>query len=303
MNQGGLPERVVQVLKAGQKLPETFAAMLDAFGPLPEDGQYALANRMIAAAGTYTLRRMVRDSPRPFEERNRLVDIGAATKRLLALFGIDDPKSVASDPLARGMGTLHPVVTKHLLTELFRVAVERRPATATLGADERVVTLLLLLSDLAEAAERSAREVERPSNAKAERLPPSGGVLSKRGDREPGTAGPGGDRREGPTAEGELIRSIIEAYAALCEHFPKNERKPAFDGRLVQFVRAGLQLVVTSAPIFGADGVQYESFDMAWVDRDLPKPERTTNDAIRNAFHRWRRAQTKPKTRNDLRIS
>ncbi len=303
MNQG-LPEKVVRVLNAGQKLLETFAAMLDAFGPLPEHGQYDLANRMIAAAEIYKLRRMPQDFPRPFEERERLVDIGTATKRLLALLGIEDPQSVAVNPLARGMGTLHPVVSKHLLIELFRVAAERRPETATLSADQRVVTLLLLLSDLVEAARVSAREVMRLSNAKTERLAQrKGAVLSKRGGREPGTARRGGNRRAGLTAEGELIRSIIEAYAALCEHFRENEREPAFDRRLVQFVRAGLQLVVTSAPVFGADGMQYEGADMAWVDRDLPRPERTTNDAIRNAFNRWRRAQTKPKTRNDLRIS
>jgi hypothetical protein len=293
-----LPKKVVGVLKASQKLPETFAAMLDAFGPLPEDGQYDLANRMVAAAEVYTRMRRARSSPRPFEERERLVRIGAATKQLLVLLGIDDPQSIAVNPLARGMGILHPVVSKHLLIELFRVAAERRPATATLSADERVVTLLLLLSDLAEAAERSAHEVTRLSKPKAKTASPPD--LPKQGGREPQTAGRGGDRREGRTAEGELIHSIIEVYAVLCEHFPENERQPAFDDRLVQFVRAGLRFVVASAPIFGADGVQYESGEMAWVDRNLPT--RITNAAIRSAFNRWC-AQTKSETPNDLSIS
>jgi len=42
-----------------------------------------------------------------------------------------------------------------LLPELYRVAVERRP-TATASANERLSTLIVLLSDLVEAAEQCA---------------------------------------------------------------------------------------------------------------------------------------------------
>jgi hypothetical protein len=146
------------------------------------------------------------------------------------------------------------------LIELYRVAVERRPATATASADERLTSLILLLSDLVEAAERCALEI---------------------GTQYP--KGRGGQRRAGQiTAEVELMQAIIESYAELRKRFPNSGPQPAFDKRLRKFVRSGLKLVASAS---------------RFVDSDLPKPSRITDAAIRGAFVRWR---AKPKRKPQL---
>jgi len=145
---------------------------------------------------------------------------------------------------------------------LYRVAVERRPETATATADERLTNLIILLSDLVAAAERSAREVStRP--------------------------GLGGDRRTGElTPEGELIQAIIKLYIDFRNRFPSSGPKAAVDKRLRTFVRSGLELAVSCVRLVGPDGKKYEPWYMAAIDCDLPKPTRTTDDAIRGAFRR-----------------
>jgi hypothetical protein len=253
-----LPDSVIAELWRARIPRENFSAVLSAFGRIPADAQYDLAVRLVNAAGIFHLRKAVEQQkfPRAHERRDQLEDISTLARRLLGLLGVNEPKSVADGV----QGSVHPTATS-LLTWLYRVAVERRPATATASAEQRLTTLITLLSDLVEAAERSAREVStRP--------------------------GLGGDRRKGElTPEGELIQAIIKLYMVFRNHFPSSGPKPAFDEQLRKFVRSGLELAV-SCVVVGLDGKKYEPWHMAAIDCDLPKPTRTTDDAIRGAFQR-----------------
>src|SRR5262245_61772689 len=276
-----LPALVLIELRRCQIPPESFAAMLDAFGELPEEGQYDLAVRIINASTIYELRKLVEPQfPLPHEHQSRLKRISTSAKRLLALLGINDAKSVARGvyprveiridkattpptvttvPAELPQVTIHPTATL-LLTWLYRVAVDRRPATANVSADERLTSLILLLSNLVEAAERCALKI---------------GTQYRKGR--------GGQRRAGQiTAEVELMQAIIESYAELRKRFPNSGPQPAFDKRLRKFVRSGLKLVASAS---------------RFVDSDLPNPSRITDAAIRGAFVRWR---AKPKRKPQL---
>jgi hypothetical protein len=278
-----LPARVLIELRRGQIPPESFAAVLDAFGELPEEGQYDLAVRIINASTIYELRKLVEQQfPHPHEHQSRLKRISISAKHLLALLGINDAKSVARGIYPRveirinkattpptvttepaelpPQVTIHPTATL-LSTWLYRVAVDRRPATANVSAGERLTSLIMRLSDLVEAAERCGLE--------------TGGHRRGRG----------GDRRAGQiTAEVAFMQALMESYAALRSSFPNSGPQPAFDERLLKFARSGLMLVVSAS---------------RFVDSRLAKPTRTTDAAIRGAFNRWR-AQIKAKPQIDL---
>ena len=182
-----LPISVVTELGRAQIPPENFAAMLGAFGRLTEEGQYTLAVRIMKASAIYWLRKSVEKqqfAPKHTQQKH-LNSISTSARRLLALLGVNEPKSVAGG--VHGWSNLHPTATTSLLIELYRVAVERRPATATASADGRLASLILLLSDLVEAAERCALET---------------GTQYRKGR--------GGQRRAGQiTAEVELMQAII----------------------------------------------------------------------------------------------
>jgi hypothetical protein len=229
-----LPDSVIAELWRARIPRENFSAVLSAFGRIPADAQYDLAVRLVNAAGIFHLRKVVEQQkfPRAHERRDQLEDISTLASRLLALLGVNEPKSVA-DGVRRG--SIHPTATSSLVIWLYRVAVERRPATATASANERLTTLIMLLSDLVEAAKQSAREVStRP--------------------------GHGGNRRAGElTAEGELIQAVMELYLKFRDRFSKNGPQPAFDEPLRKFVRSCLELVdpglatrITDAAIRGA---------------------------------------------------
>jgi hypothetical protein len=257
-----LPGRVLTELRLGQIPPQTFGAMLDAFGPLPEVGQYDLAIRIINSLKTYELRKLVEKQqfPLPYQQKTRLTRIGASGRRMLALLGIEEAESIQKGVRR---GSIQPTVPTSLLLRLYDVAVERRP-TATASAEERMTTLLILLSDLVEAAERCALETGTQYRP-----------------------GRGGSRRERQiTAEVQLIQAVIESYAELRNRFPNSGPPPAFDGQLRKFVRSVLKLVVSTSP---------------FVDPNLPKPNRITDNAIRAAFERWR-SKSKKKTAVDLNI-
>jgi hypothetical protein len=199
-------------LQLGQIPSDAFAALLAAFGPLPAKRQKALVVRIINASQIYRLRKSVeKQFPLPHEQQKGLNGISASGRGLLALLGVNDAESVAKGVRR---GSIRPTVAAILIPWLYRVALERRPATATAGADERLNTLVVLLSDLVEAAKRSA--------------------LEARGHYRHGR---GGDRRAGKiSAEVELLQAIFEAYAEL-------RPRPAVDQALRKFVRSGLQLV------------------------------------------------------------
>jgi hypothetical protein len=261
---------VLTELSRAQIPPEKLAPVLSAFGRLPEEAQYELAIRLANAVGIYRLRKTVEKHkfPPAHRQRNQLKDISTAARRLLKLLGVDKAESIAGG--VHIGSNIHLTATACVLTDLYRVGVQRRPGKLA-SADERLATLLMLLSDLAETAERSARQTStRP--------------------------GHGGDRRAGElTAKRELLQAIIKVYIEYRDRFPSSGPEPAFDEPLRKFVRLGLELAVSCPDSIGPDGKKIEPPYMAAVDRDLPKPTRTTDEAIRGAFQRLL-AQTKQKS-------
>jgi hypothetical protein len=205
------------LLQRGQIPPDAFIALLAAFGPLPAKRQKELAVRIINASQIYRLRKSVeKQFPLPHEQQKGLNGISASARGLLRLLGVNEAESVAKGVRR---GSLRRTVAQILIPSLYCVALERRPATATAGADERLNSLVVLLSDLVEAAKRCALEA-----------------------RSQYRHGRGGERRAGKiTAEVELLQAIFEAYA--CTRFPNSGPQPAFDQALRKFVRSGLQLV------------------------------------------------------------
>src|SRR6516165_8691518 len=242
--------------------PEKFAGVLSAFGRLPEDAQYNLAVRLVNAVETYRLRKRAQKQkiPQAHQRRKQLEDISTSGRRILKLLGVDNAETIARG--VRIGSNLHPTTTTAVLIGLYKVGAQRRPEKSAIGAVERLATLLMLLSDLVEAAEQSAREIStRP--------------------------GRGGDRRTGElTAEGELIQAIIKLYIEFRERFPSSGPAPAFDKSLRKFVRTVLELAVSCSHYVGPDGKKIEPWYMAAIDRDLAKSTRTTDPAIRGAFQR-----------------
>ena len=267
-----LTDVVQTVLRPAQIPPEKFAGVLSAFGQLPEDAQYNLAVRLANAVAIYRFRETVEKQkfPRAHQRRKRLEDISTAARELLKLLGVDKAESIAGG--VRIGSNLHPTATAYVLIDLYRVGVQRRPQKSTTDAAERLATLLMLLSDLVEAAKQSASETSTRQ-------------------------GRGGDRRAGElTAKSALLQAIIKVYIEFRDRFPSSGPAPAFDKSLRKFVRTVLELVV-SCPHYvgpdgkkiehvGPDGKKIEPWYMAVIDRDLAKSTRTTDAAIRGAFQR-----------------
>jgi len=266
----GLPDTVLTELWRAEIPPENFAAVLSAFGSLPEEAQYDLVVGLAKPVAIYGLRKTVEKQkfPPAHRRRKRLKDISTSARRILKLLGVDKAESIASG--VRIGSNLHPTAITDVLIALYRIGVQRRPDTSNISATERLTTALVLLSDLVEAAEQSSRETStRP--------------------------GRGGDRRSGvPTAEQELLQSIIKAYIEYRDRFPSSGPAPAFDESLRKFVRTALELAISCSHSVAPDGKKIEPWYMAAIDRDLPKPTRTTDAAIRGAFQRVA-AQTKQK--------
>ena len=265
-----LPDLVIAELWCARIPRENFSAVLSALGRIPAEAQYDLALRLLNAVGISPILRKVVEQqkfPRAHEQRDQLEGISTLAGRLLALLGV---KRAEVSCWRRSAGVVHPTATS-LLTWLYRVAVERRPATAAASADERLDYLYYAAIRSCRSRRRSAREVStRP--------------------------GLGGGRRTGElTPEGELIQAIIKLYIDFRNRFPSSGPKAASDKRLRTFVRSGLELAVSGVPHVGPDGKKYEPWHMAAIDRDLPKPTRTTDAAIRAAFQRVH----KPKENRD----
>lgn len=254
----------------GGMAPDKFGAVLDALGPLPHEGQREPAERLVGGVGVYRFR-ITTKRPQPAAERHQLERVSHLAGCLLEQMGVDDPQALGANP-----ATAQPrsAVGSRLLVELYKIANERRPATATLGAHERWTALLLLLSDLKEAAERCAP------------------MASQRSPRVSKRRGRGGKGRDGQEPKGDLLHTLFEAYAALRLRFPESGPPLACDKKLRAFVRAALALAASSAPpMTGAIGLQYEDVYKA-CGPDLSQTSATTDAAIRLAFSRWK-AQTK----------
>src|SRR5262249_45716421 len=138
--------------------PENFAAVLSAFGRLPEEAQYDFTVLLANAVAIYRLRSTVEKQKLPPAHRRRkqLKDISTSARRILKLLGVEKAESIASG--VRIGSNLHPTAITDVLTGLYRIGVQRRPETSNISAPERLATALVLLSDLVEAAEQSSRE-------------------------------------------------------------------------------------------------------------------------------------------------
>jgi hypothetical protein len=277
--------------------PAKFASLVRTFGPLPEEGIHQLAAHIVPSVCRYRLQQQGTRLPAPAKQSELLERIANHAEQLLTSMGIADPQAVGLSPI-HAPAHLSPTVHMWLFVELYRIATERRPTTATFTANERMTFLLVLLSDLAASANRCAGLARKQSIRTNKR--------SK-----------GGKGREGTTPVVTLLYALFETYAILrrqypqCANPPTHRRRgkphngdptPACDARLKAFVRAGLALAVSIPPaIVAADGKRYESAEKIYGTPDLAK--RTTDPAIRGAFYRWQKSQSKAQNAIDLRIT
>jgi hypothetical protein len=269
---GQLSKTVLQEFGRNAFLLEHFTAVVDTIGDLPKPRQRILARLLNNARNIYRTRKMTegQNYPLPSGELRELKAIRNTAIKLLKWMGVNNPSSIATNPFQNGMG-VSPVISSRLLPVLQRVAGERRPNTETASALQRLSSLLLVLSDLVEAADVCAKDTRaRPRS------------------------GRGGVSREGHTAEANLLNSLFDAFKAIQ---PKGSRAKniKLDTVLKNFVKAGLAMVVANAKTTGLTGRVYLNFSANYVDQKLPT--RITESAIRNAFSRWQSSQTKAKSR------
>src|SRR5271155_4586354 len=257
-----LPDPVLVALSTPGIDPARLGAVIQEFGSLPNEGQVELVNRLIEARNQYLWHRMLvlNATPRQWVLRRRLKEIGSAADRLLRLLHLD-----GEDPQP---WNAHPAATL-ALPQLCRTGSQHRPNQ--IWDPPRGLSLLsAMLSDLAEAG------------AQAEAI--FQGRFPKKH---------GGSRREGHNPATGLIDQLIEIYGAMRAQYPESGPPPVFGKPLVRFVRAGLAFAISTRTVW-LDGAGPPSFEAAFMEADLPKPTRVTDDAIRGAFQR-RRTQTKVK--------
>jgi hypothetical protein len=239
-----------------------FAAVIEAFGPLPIDGQVELATRLIGARGQYLAHRMY-DCDTELAQavlRKRLGSIGKAADKLVRLLHRHE---AAPQPW-----NLHPAITL-ALPQLCRVAAGNHP-NHVWDPPQGLSLLEAMLTDLAQVG------------ADPQAIFPS---------RFPKTRG--GERRQGRTAATDLLDQLIEIYVDLRARFPKGGPAPGFGPRLVTFVRASRAFAVSAPPeMMGPDGKRYQLREAMFLKTDLVKDSTITDDAIRGVFDR-RNPQTK----------
>ncbi len=258
-----LPRLVLDALSLPGIDAARFCAAADAFGPLPTDAQVDLANRLIRARGQYVVQRrfMFDREGRPGNCRERLDEIGSAAGKLLQLLHRDgaDPRS----------SNLHPAVTL-ALPQLYRMAEER--GSKRIWDDQGLIRLVALVADLAEAG------------SQAQTIFPA---------QFPATHG--GRRRAGPDPATALVEHVIEIYGSMRTQYPASGPKPAFDGPLRRFVRAGLAFVVSPPPeTIDSDGRRWQLAEASFLETDLPRETRITDSAIRGVFDRLHKSRRNP---------
>jgi hypothetical protein len=268
MNQA-MTQLAARTIYLGGMHPKKFLPVLNAFGPLPEEGQRELAERLVGRVGEFRLA-IGAKGLLPSEERDDLTQIAQAAKDLLKMLGVDNPQMLSSD-VAKAQ--LHSWACGWLLPEFYKVGTEKRPATAAMAAHERWITLLLLLSDVKEAAERCALMAMHTS------------------PRDRNRRGRGGTGRRGPDPKGRLLCGLFETYSALRRRYP-DSGPPLARKRPSDFVSACLTLAASSAPAFtGKDGARYELWD---EDVGVEQSNQTTPKAINSAFDRWKKRRPNP---------
>ena len=195
-------------------------AAVEAFGPLAVQGKQSLLNKIVEKILIYRSRESDWEqhlSPSPGERAKFLGDVSKAATRLLKVFGIADRNAITN--VGAGMEKtagirstgLRPEVTTDLLVGLQRVSEARRPVTAILGATERMDALLVLLSDLVEAADLAHGRVEI--------------VPSKWG---------GSRREEEPI--GALLQDFLQIYVDMRKFDSRSGPAIGFGGPLLRFV-------------------------------------------------------------------
>jgi hypothetical protein len=232
-----------------------FGAVIEAFGPLPIDGQVKIATRLVGARGQYLVDRMwVCDGEiREGVCRKRLNDIGVVARRLLRLLHRDE--------LDHQPGNLHPAITL-ALPRLFQFRSDRI-------WDHGLGQLGAMLADLARAG------------AQADEVFPAK-IPKQRG----------GKHREGPTPATGLIGQLIEIYQSIRDEYPESGPAPAFDASLRRFVRAGLDFAVSEPPeTIDPDGQRWQLAEVKFLETDLPT--RVTADMIRGVFDRLHKSNQK----------
>jgi hypothetical protein len=253
-----LPEPVLVELSQPWIDPARFAPVIEAFGPLPVDGQIQLARRVIEARGQYlTHRRWAHDEATPQGvRRKRLGEIGAAARRLQQLLHRD-----GTDPQP---WNLHPAITL-ALPELCRIGSRHRP-NQIWNPPQGLSLLAAMLADLVEVEAGTDTVFDTPV---------------------PRTHG--GPRRESHTPATGLVDRLINIYVDMRSQFLDSGPPPAFGNPLLQFVRAGLAFAVATRTIRLVDE-DLEPPEAAYMETNLPT--RVTDDAIRGV---WARGVHKPK--------
>jgi hypothetical protein len=259
-----LPDPVLVALSIPGIDPSRYGAVIEAFGPLPIDGQVELANRLIDARGQYLVHRMFECDSEAAQgaRRKRLKRIGKASGRLLRLLHRD-----GADPQP---WNAHPAATL-ALPELCRVASAHRPKQVW-DPPQGLSLLGAMLADLAKVGDRAE-------------------VIF----RSPFPKTRGGERRQGRTASADLVHRLVDIYDDIRARFPGSGPALAFGRPLLQFVRTALTFAVSAPREFtDADGKCFRPWEANFLEIDLPETSRITDDAIRGIFDR-RRPHTKPK--------
>jgi hypothetical protein len=247
-----LPDLVLVELSRAGIGPALFCAVIEAFGPLPIDGQVELLNRLIGARGEYLCHRISKcnTGTQPNLLRRRLKEIGTTVAQLLRL--------LHRDGAAPQHWNLHPAITL-ALPQLCRMASKHGP-NQIWDPSRQLGLLGSMLADLAEVSGQADVIFEGPF---------------------PKTHG--GARREGHEPATGLVHRLIEIYEDMRFRFPDSGPRPTFGKVLLQFVRAGLAFAVSIRTIW-MDGRSQPSFEAAFVEANLPT--RLTDAAIKSIFER-----------------
>jgi hypothetical protein len=249
-----LPDPVLAALSIPGIDTARFGTIVEAFGPLPTEGQVELANRLIFSRSQYVVHRMwVCDGERQQGvRRKRLNEIGSVAGRLLRLLHRDglDPQP----------WNLHPAITLSL-PHLCQLAAEHGPDQIW---NRGLSRLAVMLADLARVGAQAETVFPRQFPKKH-----------------------GGRRRESPNPATGLVERLIEIYEDMRARYPESGPAPAYGTPLIEFVRAGLAFAVSPPPeSIDSAGRCWQLTEVRFLETDLPKETRTTDNAIRGVFDR-----------------
>jgi predicted RNase H-like HicB family nuclease len=256
-----LPGPVREVLSLPFIDGARFGAVIEALGTLPTEGQVDLVNRLINARGEYLAHRMSACDGESHQGvcRERLREIGSAAGRLLRLIHRDGSDAQPWN--------LHPAITL-ALPQLCRLAADRGPDQSWVGALGRLESML---ADLEKVGIEAEAVFPRPFPKKH-----------------------GGRRREGHNPATGLVERLIEIYENSRTRYPESGPVPAYGAPLIQFVRAGLAFAVSPpAEVTDSEGRRHQSSEVRYLETDLAKDSRITDNAIRGIFDRLHRSSRK----------